>query len=314
MTTTIRFEPKMAVVPFLSLCLASGSLLGAVSQAAGADNLTAQEIVQKSRETYAALTSYSDHGSVTSEMAGQKSTLTFKLRLQRPNLYRVDWALQAKLSMPGQDGAVWSDGHGDYLLNSGVGKDKSGTPQKMADAKSALRAAAGPSWSSSLAIPGLFFNKDFGDARLAVVMSGRSPLVRENDAKIGDTDCYVISSTIDLGKSANGGKEGTESNVVCIGKQDFLIHQSRSKTIQKTQPTAPPSDQEIDAATRKSLEMQNKPTTPEAIAAMRPQMRMIIKQVHSTIKSGYESGVVTTQTHEKIVVNETLAPAVFTAK
>jgi hypothetical protein len=36
------------------------------------------------------------------------------------------------------------------------------------------------------------------------------------------------------------------------------------------------------------------------------------KQVQSTIKSGFESGVVFTQTHENIVVNEESSPAHFT--
>jgi len=49
------------------------------------------------------------------------------------------------------------------------------------------------------------------------------------------------------------------------------------------------SDQAIDEAIKKSLEMQNKPATPEAIAAMRPQMRATMKQVQSTLKAGFES-------------------------
>jgi hypothetical protein len=41
-------------------------------------------------------------------------------------------------------------------------------------------------------------------------------------------------------------------------------------------------------------------------------MKEIMKQVHSTIKSGFESGVVMTQTRQNIVVNKELAPADFT--
>jgi ABC-type hemin transport system substrate-binding protein len=57
--------------------------------------------------------------------------------------------------------------------------------------------------------------------------------------------------------------------------------------------------------------MQNKPATPEAVAAMRPQMKVIMKQVQATLKSGFESGVVFTQTHENISVNEKLSPSDF---
>jgi hypothetical protein len=36
-----------------------------------------------------------------------------------------------------------------------------------------------------------------------------------------------------------------------------------------------------------------------------------MKQVQTTLKSGFESGLVSTQTHENIVVNEKLSPADF---
>jgi len=47
------------------------------------------------------------------------------------------------------------------------------------------------------------------------------------------------------------------------------------------------------------------------VAAMRPQMRLIMKQVQGTIKSSFESGVVFIQTHENIVVNQRLSAADF---
>jgi hypothetical protein len=64
----------------------------------------------------------------------------------------------------------------------------------------------------------------------------------------------------------------------------------------------------MDEAIKKSLKMQNKPATPEAIAAMRPQMKANMEQ----LKSGFESGVVSTQTHENIVLNPKFSPADFT--
>ena len=44
---------------------------------------------------------------------------------------------------------------------------------------------------------------------------------------------------------------------------------------------------------------------------MRPQMRAIMKQVQSTLKSGFESGITFTQTHNNIAVNEKFSPADF---
>jgi hypothetical protein len=179
--------------------------------------------------------------------------------------------------------------------------------------KQALARAAGPSWSSATAIPGAFFNEDVGDVFIAPVASGRHPLQREKDAKVGDVDCYVVSSVLDFSKIPdNKGKPGTASTMLWIGKRDFLIHQCRTKYVEKVDPTPAQIEQQIDEAIKQSLAMQNKPATPEAIAAMRPQMKAIMKQVQSTIKAGLEAGNVVTQTHENIVVNEKLSPAAFT--
>jgi len=278
----------------------------AVSQTGGGRNATAEEIAAKSRQAYAALSSYSDSGTVGMEMAGQNITLTFNTRLQRPNLYRIDWTQGTGLT-----GAVWSDGSGDYLLATAAGQEKNAKPQKMQSMKSALAQAAGFAWSAASTIPGAFFDQDLGDLLVAPAMSGRYPLKKENDAKVGDVDCYVLSSEMDLSKLPAKGKSGTESAMLWIGKRDFLIHQCRARYVEKVQSSAPPSDQAIDEAIKKSLEMQHKPATPEAIAAMRPQMQAVMKQVQGTIKSGLESGVVFTQTRENIVMNEKYAPADF---
>lgn len=128
---------------------------------------------------------------------------------------------------------------------------------------------------------------------------------------MGDVDCYVVSSAmINLSKLPDIGKPGTASTMLWIGKRDFLIHQCRVAYVEKVDSSAP-NDQAIDEAIKKSLAMQNKPVTPEAIAAMRPQMKEIMKQVHATLKSGFESGVVFTQTHENISVNQKFSPADF---
>ena len=285
----------------------TGGVATVASQTVGGDQITAREIVGKSREAYASLSSYSDSGTVVSEMAGQKNTLTFNTRLQRPNLYRVNWT-QAS----GPKGMAWGDGSGSYLLTPTAGQEKTVKARQIESMKMALARATGPSWSAASTIPGAFFNQDLGDVFVAPAVSGNYPINREQDAKLRGVDCYVVTSLIDLSKLAGRPKPGTASIMVWIGKKDFLIHQSRTTYVEKVNASAAPNDQEIDQAIKKSLEMQNKPATPEAIAAMRPQMRAIMKQVQSTLKSGFESGVVFTQTHEKIVVNEKFSPADFT--
>jgi hypothetical protein len=308
METMEWFNGKFAAGAGVAALLAGGVATAAASPTGGGDNLTAQEIAGKSREAYAALSSYSDSGTVVSEMAGQHITLTFNTRLQRPNLYRIDWTQGTGLK-----GVVWSDGSGDHLEATAPGQGKAAQTQTMQGMKKAFTRAAGLSWSAASTIPGAFFNQDLGDVFVAPVASGRYPLQKEKDAKVGDVDCYVVSSVIDFSKIPdNKGKPGTASTMLWIGKRDFLIHQCRTKYVEKVDSSAPQSDQEIDEAIKKSLAMQNKPATPEAIAAMRPQMKAIMKQVQSTLKSGFASGVVFTQTHENPVVNEKLSPAAFT--
>jgi hypothetical protein len=275
------------------------------AQTGAAGELAAQDIVQKLCGAYAALTSYRDSGTVAMAMGKQVNTLSLSTRLQRPNLYRIDWTQGT-----GPSGIAWSDGSGDYLLTAAAGPEESAQPKKLPSLKATLSQAAGPSVSAASSIPGVFFNQDCGDVFLAPALSGRFPLKREDDAKVGEVDCYVVSSEMDLSKAPALGKPGTASTMLWIGKGDFLIHQCRTKYVEKVASTAP-SDAEMDAAIVKSLEAQHRVATPEAVAAMRPQMKAIMKQVQATLKAGFKSGIVFTQTRENIVVNEEITLADF---
>jgi len=312
MKTMTWLKLKFAIGVGVATLVAGGAATVAVSQTGG--ELTAQEIVKKSHAAYAALSSYSDSGTVVSEIAGQNNTITFNTRLQRPNLYRIDWTQESVLNQ----GAAWSGGGGDYFqvnaadyLMLASRMKQNANPRKMPNLKAALAMAVPLSGFAASTIPGFFFNLDLGDFA-APAASGRYPLKLETDAKVGDVDCHVVSSAmIDLSKVPNIGKPGTVSTTLWIGKKDFLIHQSRTKYVEKVDENALASDQAVDEAIKTSLKMQNKPATPEAIAAMRPQMRTIMKQVQATLKSGFESGMVYTQTHENIVVNQKFSPADF---
>jgi len=312
MKTMTWLKLKFAIGMGVAGLLAGSAATIALSQI---DNggLTAQNIAEKSRDAYAALSGYSDSGTVITEIGNQKITTTFNLRLQRPNLYRIDWTQTGGLATT--KGSVWSDGAGDYsLMADPMGMSAPGQSaklKKMPNMKTTLTLAAGVSASSASTIPGAFFNQEAGDVFIAPVASGRHPLQKEPDAKVGDVDCYVVSSTLDFSKIPdNSGKPGTASTTLWIGKADFLIHQCRTKYVEQADAT--PSDQAIDDAIKKSLEIQKKPVTPEAVAALRPQMTAIMKQVQASLKSSFESGVVSTQTHENIVPNPKLSPTDFT--
>jgi RNA polymerase sigma factor (sigma-70 family) len=315
MKTMTWLKLKFAIGVGVAALLTGGMVTVAVSQTGGGDKLTAQEIVKKSHTAYATLASYSDSGTVVYEMAGQKITTTFHTRLQRPNRYRIDW--DQTTSSYSSKGVVWSDGSGDYLqiaapdfLAAATGQKKNDKLQKMPNLKTALALATPLSGSAASTIPGIFFSQNLGDFA-APAASGSYPLKKENDAIIGGVDCYVVSSgMIDLSKVHDIGKSGTVSTMFWIGKEDFLIHQCRTKYVEKVDASAT-DDQAVDEAIKKSLEMQHQPVTPEAVAAMRPQMKEIMKQVQSTLKSGFESGVVSTQTHDHTVVNPKFSPADF---
>lgn len=302
----------------VAVLLAGGATV-AVSQNGGGEP-TAQTILAKSRDAYAALSSYSDSGNAVSEMAGQNLTLTFSTRLQRPNLYRVDWTQSTGLK-----GTVWSAGSGDFLLIgpgspatpgasaalAAAGLKNDPNPQKMPDLHKALARAAGLSYSATSVIPGAFFSQNCGDVFVYPAISGSYPLQKEKDGRVGNVDCYVVSTEMDLSKAPDAGKPGTVSATLWIGKEDFLVHQTRTRYVEKVDENALSSDQAIDEAIKKSLAMQNKPVTPEAIAAMRPQMKATMKQVASTLKTSFKAGIVMTQTHENISVNQKFSPSDF---
>jgi hypothetical protein len=290
----------------LALAALAGTPMTASAQAANGDSLTAQQIVAKSRAAYGALSSYRDRGTVNYEMAGQKLALSFSTRLQRPNQYRIDWAQKA-----GSGGVAWSDGAGHHLVAAAAGEEKNAEPQEMSNMRENLGRAAGPSFTAAAAIPGAFFRQDVGDTFFAPALAGRDPLQRESDARVGGVECYVVSSVMDLSKQPKAAKSGSADTTLWIGKEDFLIHQCRTKYVEKMASAGAPNDQAIDDAIKTTLQTQHKPVTAEAIAAMRPQMKAIMSQVQATLKSGFASGLVFDQKHEDIVVNEKLPAADF---
>ena len=311
MQTMTWLKIKFAAGVGLTTLVAGGAATVAISQSVGGGNLTAQKITAKSRDAYAALSSYSDSGTSVAEIGGQAVTTTYHIRLQRPNLYRIDWT-QTTAQFTSK-GVVWSDGSGDYMqvtapdfMMAATGQKQNDKPQKMQNMQMALARVAPLSASAASTIPGAFFRQKLGDF-VAPAASGRYPLKMEQDAKVGDMDCYVVSSDpIDLSKVPDIGKPGTCSTLLWIGKQDSLIHQSRTTYVEKSDAGAS-SDKAIDDAIKKALQIQKKPATPEAIAAMRPQMKEIMKQVQGSLTAG----VVSTATHENIAVNQKLSPADF---
>jgi hypothetical protein len=92
---------------------------------------------------------------------------------------------------------------------------------------------AAASAMASSTIPEIFFKQDGGDGP-GIPALDRLPLEKERDQRVGDVDCYVVTSVTDPAKSPGqgawpegGGKLGT-STTLWIGKRDHLIHQART--------------------------------------------------------------------------------------
>ena len=304
MKTMTWLKFKFAIGVGVAALLAGGVATVAISQTGSDDKLTAQEIINQAQKAYAALTSYSDSGKVV-YVGGSVGTATpspikepeksdctvwrhvryllvtntFNIRLQRPNFYRIDWT--KRLDYPPAKRLVWSDGKGDFLVMGPAGQEENAKPEKMKDMQAAFTAANGSLPQAASTIPGIFFDQIPDN----VLKAAGQILQRQQDETVNGVDCYVVSSSMEPAGSANNtDKVGRTTTTLWIGKQDHFIHQ--------TQTASQISDSDI----KKSLEMQNKPATPEAIAAIRPEM---------------EKARVSTQTHENISVNEKFSASDF---
>jgi len=298
---------KLAIGIAAGILLAGGVVTVAISQTGSNDTWTPQEIARQSQDAYAALSSYSDNGTVVSEGGGQTTTTTFNTRLQRPNLYRMDWT-QTGGSYTSK-GVIWSDGSGDFFVMGAAGQEKNFQPEKMKDMQKVFSTATGVS-SQATSIPATFYQQPYGDI-LGAPALGRTQLKKAGDEKIGSVECHVFSSVIDPNKLPgqgkipnNGGQLGTMTTTFWIGKRDHLIHQTRMN-MEGTTITLP---RQSDDNLKTILERQNKPATPEAIAELRAELEKSMKLAQSAMKSG---GFVFTQTHENIVVNQKYSPADF---
>ena len=288
----LKWATGIAVV----LLVAAGSATIAISQTGGGDSLTVQEIARQSQKTYAALSSYSDTGTVVTEGGGAATKTTFAIHLQRPNLYRVDWTSTGGFYT--SRGAAWSDGTENYFAFGSASEFDSIKPEKERDLQTALASGTGISSSASSDIPGTFFDLNWG-GQLKTFSSRRATVRREHDQKTGDTDCFVVSRTLPPVKLPNNmGSSGTSTTRLWIGKQDHLIHQIES-TIEGGSTKMPITDDSL----RTILERQGKPATSDAMAALRKEMESELAQTGK---------IVFTQTHENISTGQKFSPSDFT--
>jgi RNA polymerase sigma factor (sigma-70 family) len=292
---------KLAIGITAGILLVGGATTMVISQTTSDDKWTPQEIARQAQDAYAALSSYSDNGTVISEGGGQTTTTTFTTRLQRPNFFRLEWTSTG--GSYNSKGAAWSDGIGNFFQMGAVGQNIK--PQKMNSMQQAFASAMGVS-SSAASVPATFFRQPYGDV-LGVPALGRTELTKQNDEKIGGVDCSVFTSRLDATKllaqtklPKSVGSLGITTTTFWIGKPNHLIYQTRTTSEGMSITMPHQSDDNIKTI----LERQNKPATSEAIAAWRTQMDTMMKQAQG-------AKFVFTETHENISVNQKLSASDF---
>lgn len=195
----------------LALLLAGGAVAAAFTSAGGDGALTAREIATQVQEAYAALSSYTDTGTVTSEAGGVATETSFGIWMQRPGSCFVNWT-QTTNGRYTSRGSVYSNLGKNLVVLATAGKRSTYGPLKARDRQEALAMSAPASALASATIPAMFFQPDKSE-----MLGVHAALKRDRDEKIGRVDCHVITSEWPEGKIT-----------LWIGKRDHLIHQARS--------------------------------------------------------------------------------------
>jgi RNA polymerase sigma factor (sigma-70 family) len=207
MKTMTWLKLKFAIGCSAFALLAGGGAVVAISQIQSGDKLTAQEIIQKSRDAYAALSSYTDEGKIISSI-GTNSVAphTFAIKMSRPNLYRINWKQDSGFFV--STGMVWSAGNGDFQKTTVSSRQERNKEE-------AFSSAAGISGGATVNVPGAFFDIESGNP----FGSATKVATRLPDEKIGGADCYVLTRA-----------SGERIKTLWIGKLDFLIRQVQNDT------------------------------------------------------------------------------------
>lgn len=204
-------KPRFVLGASILSMLMAGPSAALLAQQPARDDLSAAEILQKSKQVYAALSSYSDQGKLVSTDGRTSTTWIFNLRLSSPDLYRIEWHLNPPSpgdpkSEPPKTRAfsLWSAGGGQLVEYDGAQTQTAQLKEKMP--------MIPYTDEDAITITHIFF-KEFANANVycCFLYSGYQ---RQRDQKIADADCYVLQST------SRG-----DAATLWIGKQDFLLRQ-----------------------------------------------------------------------------------------
>jgi hypothetical protein len=207
--------PGNALAICLAVLLAGNATPPALAEEAAGDNLPAVQVFKHVKDKYASMATYSDEGCV---VTARGTIINFSTRLARTNFYLIECRQVGGTSYAiGSQGshAAWSSGAGDFV------RDEAGV-SSQSDREMALAHAAAFSGGATATVPRLFFDQQWVDQPLE---DSVFTVDRQADEKVGDISCYVF---------ARGAMGAT--NTLWIGKQDFLIHQTRTTVIREPMP------------------------------------------------------------------------------
>lgn len=259
-----------------AVILLAGATVSVALSNKNADDKTdpaAVEILNKVFASYDSLTNYSDIGISVEETGALKRTNTFSIQLGRPNLYRIEWKHEAQETF---DGAIWSSGIGDFEFLThqfpNYPKLSSQSYKQLKTPDSALEAVGNLSSGAAWTIPPLFFgHRDDGFG----LLGQSSNFQKQRDEKVGNVNCYVLIGHLKVTRDL--------PVTLWIGKNDFLIHQSRR------------------TSWAGGAAVQISPTaTPEEIAAAKKELLQINANAKRQILTN-------TETHENIVTNQSFS-------
>lgn len=182
------------------------------------DNKTPDEILDTTEAAYASLKSYSDEGITKVTLDNSSNTITFKVKLARPYLYRIEWLSSPTFAFPlPKRKMIWSTGDNNFMdLGNGVinedadfRKAASGlTQEKQKELSRGMTFTLSrvPTMISQIfysCIPGVY----------GIDWSKINP-TRQADENIDGANCYVISFVP---------SKNHETMTFWIGTNDHLI-------------------------------------------------------------------------------------------
>jgi RNA polymerase sigma factor (sigma-70 family) len=208
MKTMTWLKIKFALGVSIAALIIGGAAKVAISQNSdgGDGSLTPLEIIKKSQDAYASLSSYSASETADSTLIGKS---TFTVKLARPGFYRIEYNRHS--SSTTNTVAVWNSGDGNFLLSHRATTSYS----KYASREAAFLAASVMTRGSGSCV---FISNTFFNKKIETDILKPDVFAKEVKAeRIGGVDCYVLTAN-------NLGHESL-SMKLWIGKKDFLIRQ-----------------------------------------------------------------------------------------